>query len=214
MHLVYLHGFASSSRSSKAAFFRQKFAEQGIELVTPDFNEPEFESLTITRMITQVTDAIDRHADGPVNLIGSSLGGFVAVQVALRAAHRVDRLVLLAPALEFSGNRLQDLGDRGLEDWRRTDQLNIFHYGYGRIMPVRFGLYEDAARYDAFAAQPALPIQIFQGRRDRAVNPESVQRWAETRPNVELHLLDDDHQLTGSLGIIWPQMARFLGLTP
>ena len=131
-------------------------------------------------------------------LIGSSLGAFVAVQVALQQP-RVDRLVLLAPALDFSGNRLRDLGDRGLDEWRRTDTLNVFHYGFGRMMPLRYSLYEDAARYDAIEARLDMPMQIFQGTRDVAVSPETVERWAAARPNVELHLLDDDHQLIASL---------------
>ena len=143
MHLIYLHGFASSARSSKAAYFRARAAARGVELLTPDFNEPDFEGLTITRMVDQVSKLMARLAPGPVAIIGSSLGAFIAVQVALRQP-RVDRLVLLAPALDFSGNRLRDLGDRGLEEWRRTDTLNVFHYGFGRMMPVRFGLYEDA----------------------------------------------------------------------
>ncbi len=212
MHLLYLHGFASSARSSKAAFFRTRAAEHGIELLTPDFNEPDFAGLTITRMVAQVSDAIARLAAGPTTLIGSSLGAFVAVQVALQQGARIDRLVLLAPALDFSGNRLRDLGDRGLDEWRRTDTLNIFHYGFGRIMPVRFGLYEDAANYDALDARVAMPVQIFQGTRDVAVSPETVRRWAASRPGVELHLLDDDHQLMGSLDTIWAEMSRFLGL--
>jgi pimeloyl-ACP methyl ester carboxylesterase len=214
MHAFYLHGFASSARSSKAAFFRQQLAAHGVDLVTPDFNEPAFETLTISRMVAQVTAAIGGLGDGPVTLIGSSLGGFVAVEVARQAPDRVERLVLLAPALEFSGNRLRDLGDRGLEDWRRTGELNVFHYGFGRVMPVGFSLYEDAARHNAFDAHVPMPILVFQGTRDRSVDPDSVRRWAQARPNVELHLLDDDHQLTASLGVIWPPMARFLDLAP
>jgi pimeloyl-ACP methyl ester carboxylesterase len=170
MHLLYLHGFASSARSSKAGYFRARAAERGVDLLTPDFNEPSFEGLTITRMVGQVSDVMAGLPPGPVSVIGSSLGAFVAVQVALQH-RRVDRLVLLAPALDFSGNRLRDLGDRGLEEWRRTDTLNVFHYGFGRMMPVRFGLYEDAARYNALDAELAIPIQIFQGTRDVAVSP-------------------------------------------
>ena len=213
MYLLYLHGFASSARSSKAAFFRTRAAEHGIELLTPDFNEPDFAGLTITRMVAQVTAAIARLPAGPVTLIGSSLGAFVAVQVALQQASRIDRLVLLAPAFDFSGNRLRDLGDRAVDEWRRTDTLNIFHYGFGRIMPVRFSLYEDAASYDALDAQLAMPVQIFQGTRDVAVSPETVRRWAARRPAVEIHMLDDDHQLMGSLERIWAEMSRFIGLT-
>ena len=78
-------------------------------------------------------------------------------------------------------------------------------------MPVHYELYADAARYDAFNARLDLPIQIFQGRRDTAVDPATVQRWAEARANVDLHLLDDDHQLLGSLETIWTETARFFG---
>jgi pimeloyl-ACP methyl ester carboxylesterase len=211
MHLLYLHGFASSARSSKAAYFRARAAERGVELLTPDFNEPDFAGLTITRMLAQVSELMAGLPAGPVSVVGSSLGAFIALQVALQQ-RRVDRLVLLAPALDFSGNRLKDLGDRGLEEWRRTGLLNVFHYGFGRVMPIRFGLYEDAARYDAMDARIAIPIQIFQGKRDVAVSPETVRRWAAVRPSVELHLLDDDHQLIASLDPIWQKMAVFLHL--
>jgi uncharacterized protein len=120
--------------------------------------------------------------------------------------------VLLAPALEFSGNRTRELGDRGLEEWQASGQLNVFHYGYGRLLPVHYELYTDACGYDCVNAALSMPIQVFQGRKDTAVDPLSVERWSDSRPNVELHLLDDDHQLGGSLDCIWREMARFLAL--
>ena len=212
MHYFYLHGFASSARSSKAAFFARKLEELGHPLHTPDFNEPEFSTLTVTRMVDQVTNVLDALPPARAALIGSSLGGFVAVQAALRRPGQIDRLVLLAPALDFSGNRIQDLGDRGLAEWQKTNRLDVYHYGYGRTIPVHYDLYTDANRYDCANAQLSMPIQIFQGRRDTAVNPESVERWARLRTNVELHMLDDDHQLLGSLDFIWREAARFLGV--
>jgi hypothetical protein len=44
------------------------------------------------------------------------------------------------------------------------------------------------------------------------VDPVTVQQWSRGRPNVELHMLDDDHQLTASVDYIWGQMRAFLGL--
>ena len=177
---------------------------------TPDFNEPDFSTLTISRMIRQVVTEIDAHPDVPCVLIGSSLGAFVAVQVALQRPERVARMILLAPALDFGGNRMRSLGDRGLGEWERSGRLDVFHYGYGRILPVHYELYRDARRYDCVDAALAMPIQIFQGRSDTAVDPDTVERWASARPNVELHLLDDDHQLMASLPYIWAQASRFL----
>jgi uncharacterized protein len=207
MHIFYLHGFASSARSTKAAFFSAKLRERGLTLHTPDFNDPDFSTLTITRMIEQTSRTIATLPDGPVVLIGSSLGGFVAVQTALRHAESearpIARLILLAPALDFSGNRTRDLGDRGLDEWRSTGTLNVFHYGYSRVMPVHYELYTDACGYDCVNAELTLPIQIFQGTSDTSVDPRSVEQWASSRPNVELHMLEDDHQLSGSLEYIW-----------
>jgi pimeloyl-ACP methyl ester carboxylesterase len=211
MRVLYLHGFASSAQSSKARFFREKLRAHGVEVVTPDFNEPDFSTLTITRMLAQVRAEIDM-TPGPVALIGSSLGAFVAVNAAAREPARVDRLILLAPALDFGGNRMRDLGDRGLDEWRRTNTLQVFHYGYGRLVPVHYELYSDATQYDALNAAVEQPVLIFQGTRDTAVDPATVERWATARPNVELHLLDDDHQLLSSLDVIWTESARFLGI--
>lgn len=212
MQVLYLHGFASSARSTKAAFFASKLAEHGVTVYTPDFNEPDFSTVTITRMIDQAGRVIESTGDEAIVPIGSSLGGVVAVQTALRYPSRVSRMVLLAPALEFKGDHLDTLGDRSVAEWARTNRLDVFHYGFGRVMPVHYGLFTDALRYDCLAAQPGMPIQIFQGRRDTAVDPRMVEQWASRRPNVELHLLDDDHQLGGSLEVIWREVRRFLGL--
>ena len=209
MRVLYLHGFASSAKSSKAAFLTAKLAGRGIALEAPDLNEPDFATLTVTRMVGQVADAIDSGSP-PVALVGSSLGAFVAVQTALQRPAAVQKLVLLAPALDFGGNRMRALGDLGLDQWKASNALNVFHYGYGRVIPVHYELYADASRYDCVNAALTIPIQIFQGNRDTAVDPDSVEQWAGGRPNVELHMLDDDHQLLGSLEYIWKEMDRFL----
>jgi hypothetical protein len=153
-----------------------------------------------------------------VALVGSSLGAFVAVHAAVRdlqrAQPRVDRLVLLAPALDFGGNRLRQLGAHGIDEWRRAGKLRVFHYAHQAERDVGFALYEDAARYDAFSVNLALPMLVFQGTRDASVDPSMVERWSSARPNVDLRLLDDEHQLTTSVDHIWEESAKFFGLRP
>jgi pimeloyl-ACP methyl ester carboxylesterase len=209
--IIYLHGFASSSHSGKATYLGERLRARGQEVVIPDLNLPDFSTLTVTRMLEQ-TQAIMARADEPVTIVGSSLGGYVAVNAAATWPARVARLVLLAPALDFSEEGLGAPGGASLEDWKRDGRIAVFHYGYGRVMPIHYGLYEDARRYDAMRASVTMPILVFQGRRDTAVSPAAVQRWAASRPNVTLHLLDDDHQLGGSMDFIWQETERFLGL--
>src|SRR5687768_14374564 len=213
VRIYYLHGFASSTASTKAAFFAEKLRGHGIQLCAPDLNEPDFSTLTITRMVEQITSTIDALPPArPVVLIGSSLGAFVAVHVAVQRSDRVVKLVLLAPALDFGGKRAAPLGDRSLEAWKATGSTNVFHYGYRRVIPIEYQFYVDACEYDCSDVELSMPIQIFQGRRDAVVDPSAVELWAKARPNVELHMVDDDHQLAQSLAWIWPEVQRFLNL--
>jgi len=214
-HVVYLHGFASSPLSSKARRFAAELDRLGVGFSCPDLNQPAFETLTVTRMLAQTRDAIAAAGPGPVAIIGSSLGAFVAVHAADRdGTGTVDRLVLLAPAFDFGGNRLRNLGEHGIDEWRRRGALSVFHYAWNEPRDVGFALYEDAAAYDAFALGNPRPTLIIQGTRDASVDPASVSQWAETRPSVDLRMVDDEHQLTASMEWIWAEAAVFLGLRP
>jgi pimeloyl-ACP methyl ester carboxylesterase len=219
--LIYLHGFASSVHSSKATYLGERLRARGVDVRVPDLNEPDFPTLTVTRMLdctralmdesrTQEHPAHSTQHPAPVTLIGSSLGGYVAVNAAAKWPDEIDRLVLLAPALDFSNRRLGAPNGASLADWKRDGRVMVFHFGYGRVMPINYSLYEDARQYDAMHAKLEMPILVFQGRRDVVVDPAVVERWAAGRPNVELHLLDDDHQLASSLSDIWTVSERFL----
>ena len=131
--IVYLHGFASSPRSSKARFFGERAAALGWAYTCPDLNEPDFTTLTVSRMIDQVEAAVDGSGEGPVALVGSSLGAFVALHAAARMAGRdsgpVDRLVLLAPALDLVPSLEEEFGPARMAAWEHSGRLPIFHYG-------------------------------------------------------------------------------------
>ena len=211
MLVVYLHGFASSAASSKATYLGERLRECGVDFQAPDLNLPDFTTLTVTRMLEHTGALIDR-ASVPITLVGSSLGGFVAVNAAVKWPDRVTRLVLLAPALDFSDSGLRGPGGADVAEWKRTGSLDVFHFAYGRMMPIHYGLYDDARRYDAMHARIDVPTLVFQGRLDTAVDPATVEQWSRARPNVELHMLDDGHQLTASIDYIWRQMRAFLDL--
>src|SRR5258708_32051562 len=101
MVAFYLHGFASSPQSTKAAYFADRLEAHGVSLTCPDFNEPDFASMTLTRMLEQLAHEISRVDRDAVTLIGSSLGGTLAILAAPQLP-RIDRVVLLAPAGMFA----------------------------------------------------------------------------------------------------------------
>ena len=211
-HVVYLHGFASSAQSTKAGFFRERLRAADVTFVCPDFNEPDFRTLTMTRMLRQLDGEIAALAGGPIALVGSSLGGTLGILAASRAPTRIDRVVLLAPAVMFAKTGHHLLPPERIEEWRRKGALPFFHYVSGEDRLLDFAFYEDSLQYDALNAPLAQPTLVFQGLRDASVDHRTVELFARTRPNVTLSLLDDDHQLIESLPRIWDGMQPFLGL--
>ncbi len=212
--VFFLHGFGSSARSTKAAYFGQQLASLGVTFRCPDFNQPDFSTLTMTRMLEQLGDELATAGDpaAPAALIGSSLGGTLAILAASRFAERVDRLILLAPAVMFAKPGDPVLSPEKIGEWRRAGVLRFFHHAYNEERPLGVAFYEDSLNYDAFEAPIAQPTLVFQGTRDVLVDYRTVERFARGRANVTLSLLDDDHQLAASLPRIWHDVAPFLDL--
>ena len=211
MRVFFLHGFGSSARSTKAGYFGRSLEPFGVDFQCPDFNEPDFRSMTMTRMLDQLGAELAAR-DGPATLVGSSLGGSLAILAAARFASRVDRLVLLAPAVMFGDPERHLLPPDRVEEWKRRGEYDFLHFAYNEKRPLAYAFYEDSLRYDAFGTLFTQPTLIFQGQRDAVVDPKAVEQFAAARPNVTLSLLDDDHQLVASLPQIWNDVRPFLGL--
>jgi hypothetical protein len=209
--IFYLHGFASSPHSTKVAYFTERLAGYGVDVRCPDFNLPDFQTMTMTRMLDQLSGALTA-VDAPATVIGSSLGGTLAILAAARWPDRIDRLVLLAPAVMFAkpGHHLRP--PERVDEWRRLGALPFVHYASEAERLLNYRFYEDSLQYDAFGVDIRQPTMIFQGLHDASVDCKTVEAFARPRSNVTLSLLDDDHQLIASLPRIWDDVAPFLGL--
>lgn len=208
---LYLHGFASSPESGKARYFGERLARHGVRLTIPDFNAPDFRTLTMSRMLDRLGQEIEEHG-GRVALLGSSLGGALAVLGAARYPTQIERLVLLAPAVMLAKPGHSLLPSERIAEWEHRGALPFFHYAYDEERLLNYEFYADSLRHDPYEASFGQPTLIFQGLRDTVVDPRAVERFATSRPNVTLSLLDDDHQLAASLPRMWESIEDFLGL--
>ncbi|MBD2122942.1 YqiA/YcfP family alpha/beta fold hydrolase [Trichocoleus sp. FACHB-262] len=209
-HYIYLHGFASSPRSTKAQDLRDRFQALGIELTIPDLNQPDFTDLTLTRQLQQVSGLLPADST-PVTLIGSSFGGLTAAWAA-EGQPQIQRLVLLAPAFQFLDHWLPRLGEDQVQRWQAEQYLSVYHYGEERSLPLNYEFIRDAAQYPTAQLRRPIPTLVLHGRADDVIPIQASQQFAAQRSWVEIIELESDHALTNVSGQIWIAIQSFCQL--
>jgi uncharacterized protein len=214
-NILYLHGFASSPGSTKAGLLRtflQDYAD--VHYAVPDLNAPDFEHLTLTAQLERIAATVRDLPKGPVYLVGSSFGGLATLHFLDRydEAARVEKAVLLAPALHFLRRQRAAHGEAAFAQWREDGYTTAYHYAHNKQMRLHYGLVEDVAQYDDDALDVTIPLLIYHGEHDESVDPQASVRFAAERDNVTLHILDSDHALTDKVDVIHAGLVDFFGL--
>lgn len=205
MRVLYLHGFASSPSSKKAQLFAERLRQAGAECIVPALDGGDFASLTISKQLALIDAAAGA---GPVALIGSSMGGYLAALYA--AAHpNVEKIVLLAPAFGFARRWPLRLGPEVVAKWRAEGSMEVFHYAAGERRRVGIALLDDGVTYPDFP-EVTQPTLIFHGRQDDVVPYTFSEEFRALHPQAELHLFDSGHELTDVLDPMWELTAAFL----
>lgn len=107
--LFWLGGFRSDMSGTKATALDALAARQGRAALRFDYSGHgqsggRFEDGTISRWLEEAIAVFDRYAQGPQIMIGSSMGGWIALLLAqaMRGAGRLAGIVLLAPAVDMT----------------------------------------------------------------------------------------------------------------
>ncbi|MEO1046608.1 MAG: alpha/beta hydrolase [Pseudomonadota bacterium] len=105
--LVFLPGYMSDMDGGKAVAIDQWAAENGLGCLRFDYagcgsSEGDFEDQTLISWRDDVLLLIDRLVEGPVIVIGSSMGGWLMLLVALSRPSRVTGLLGIAAAPDFT----------------------------------------------------------------------------------------------------------------
>jgi pimeloyl-ACP methyl ester carboxylesterase len=206
--IVYLHGFASGPSSRKARALHGAFAARGVPIEVPDLTPGRdgFERSSPRSMLGVAQGALGA-APGPHALIGSSLGGYLS---ALQAAGdpRVARLVLLAPAFRLFHRWRERLTAAELRDWR-ADGLAVDHHVSLDRRRLGWQFHQGAADLPAFPVV-TVPALVIAGARDELIPVADIEAWAAQTPTARLMVVDDGHDLAGSLGLIEREAFDFL----
>jgi pimeloyl-ACP methyl ester carboxylesterase len=210
--LFWLGGFKSDMKGTKAEALDRWAESQGRGCVRFDYSghgesDGDFTAGTIGRWLEESIAVYARFAQGPQVVVGSSMGGWLALLMARELRKRKDAapiagMVLIAPAVDFTEELMwkpfSDAIKREIEEkgvWMRPSE-----YSEGPH-PITKRLIEDGRKHLMFGGliETGCPVHILQGVQDPDVPwrhaVELVARFA--RDDVVLTLIKDgDHRLS------------------
>jgi len=105
--LLFLPGYASDMEGKKALALDAFAERRGLAMLRLDYSGTglspgSFEEGTLALWLEEALAAVDQLTEGPLTLIGSSMGGWIALHIALLRPDRVAALVGIAAAPDFT----------------------------------------------------------------------------------------------------------------
>lgn len=204
--VVWIGGFRSDMEGTKALVLEAAARERGWTFVRYDHfahgrSSGDWRQATIGRWREDAVALIDS-LDGPVIPVGSSMGGWIALLLALARPERMAGLVLVNPAQDFTERLMwPGLADHERQAILRDGETVIVEEGPGPYVLTR-AMFEEARTWLLLdgAITLATPVHILQGRADAVVPWRHALALAEqlTGGDVRLDLIEGgDHRLSG-----------------
>ncbi len=204
--MVFLPGFMSDMTGDKALALHAWCAGAGHACLRLDYSGHgesggRFEDGTIGRWTEDALFLIDAVTDGKILLVGSSMGGWIALHVALARPHRVAGLIGIAAAPDFT----EDLMWASMAPPERAvlerDGVLRVPSEYGGAQIITRLLIEDGRTRLLLRAPIAIDCQVhlLHGQRDRSVPWETSLRLAAclASDDVRVTLIKDgEHRLS------------------
>ncbi|WP_176597055.1 MULTISPECIES: alpha/beta fold hydrolase [Sphingobium] len=201
--IVFLPGYMSDMEGGKAVALDGWAQGQGRAMLRLDYagngaSEGRFEDGTLASWRDDALLLIDSLTQGPVVLVGSSMGGWLALLIALARPERVAGLVGIAAAPDFT-------------EWGFTDSDKALLATEGRIVePIPYGddpyvttlaFWKSGQSLRLLEGEIAIdcPVRLLHGQDDPDVPWQTALRIAERLRSSDVQTLlikDGDHRLS------------------
>lgn len=212
--VVFLPGFRSDMTGGKAVALRDWCAAEGRAMLRLDYSGSGasggvFTDGTIGTWAEDARRVVTALTEGPIVLAGSSMGGWIALLVALAMPERVAALVGIAAAPDFTEDLLWAALPPGARERLLGDGVLYVPSAYGEPTPITRALIEDGRRHLLLGGEIALdcPVRLLHGQRDPDVPWETSLRLAGRLRSADVQVVlvkDGDHRLSreGDLALL------------
>ncbi len=220
--VVFLPGYRSDMTGDKAMALAALCQSRGQAMLLFDYSGHGasggvFTDGTIGRWTEDALAAIDELTEGPLVLVGSSMGGWIGLLAALARPGRVEGFVGIAAAPDFTEALMWETMLPAERATLERDGVLHVPSAYGEPTPITRALIEDGRRHLLLGGPIPLtcPVRLLHGQADADVPWETSLRLAQriTGDDVQVALVKDgEHRMSrpGDLALLAAMLTPLL----
>ncbi len=203
--IVFLGGFRSDMQGTKAIYLEELCRKQGRAYLRFDYrghgqSGGKFEEACISDWVQDTYDLIKSCAARPVILVGSSMGGWIALLLSLKASDYVTALIGLAAAPDFTTWMEAEISALQLNELKNKGFF-LLENDYDSPYVITQKLLDDGKKNTLLNKEIDInfPVRLIQGKKDTAVPWQVAEKIKKAIKgnDVEIEFLDEaDHRLS------------------
>lgn len=190
--LMFLPGYASDMDGTKAVALDAFAQVEGLAMLRFDYSgtgssEGSFADRTLGIWLDEALHMLDHLVDGPALVLGSSMGGWLALLLAKLRPERVAAVIGIAAAPDFTEWGYSDADKQELRHSGRVEQPNP--YG-GEFQLTTFAFWESGQSLRVLDGPPVVecPVRLIHGECDRDVPVEIALRTLQRLRSADIQL--------------------------
>lgn len=198
--VVFLCGHGSDMNGGKAIYTQAWAERRGQSFLRFDYSghgqsDGDFLKTNISDWTRDTVEMIDAHTDGPQIVVGSSLGGWIMLNLALARPARVAALVGIAAAPDFTEELIwSPLDDIAKADFKTSGQINFENPYTDDPVIYPYHLIEDGRQHLRLQAPLSInvPVRLLHGMQDEEVPWQTATRLAEKLQSDDVAVMLDN----------------------
>ena len=197
--VLFLCGHGSDMNGSKAMHIEAWAQRRGQSFLRFDYSghgqsDGDFFQTNISNWTQDTIDMIDAHTDGPQIVVGSSLGGWIMLNLALARPARVAALVGIAAAPDFTEELIWNpLDEAEKADFQASGKISFEnpYEDYPVVYP--YHLIEDGRQHLRLQAPLPItvPVRLLHGMKDAEVPWQTATRLADQLQSDDVAVILD-----------------------
>ena len=220
--VVFLSGYRSDKRGTKANFIESLCTENGFEYLRFDYSghgdsSGNINNLVLSDWINESKIIIEKKTNYPLILIGSSMCGWIAFYLSLILNKKIIGIIGIASAIDFTLKLVKNLNSIEYKNYDKKKEIKVYSKYSRNPYTFKKSFIDDSKKFLLLNKKINIKVKatLLYGLKDSSVHLDSQIEFLKNLTHPETSLIiskNSDHRMSSNydLKVLKDEILKFL----